>query len=278
MSQSLSIPSPSLVSPPVPLAAPSLPSQGCYVGVCPSLFSRLKGQGPAVASTILSALLPRIPLHVPVCLMVADWLEGYSLALFTYNSLSAGQARALRDGDQIMQYLRDALAVFPDAQRQRVRLVRWQQVVAEDASYPEETAAVQAFLRSEEGRHARRILEDMAAQFVLARKGQRTLKEERVQYAEAYLQAEVVPLMRGLRGLDHRHQPCAYLTHYHPILATQQAGSVAIRNFQELFRELVASESLSRYFKSAPLSQNQDLELEPRGDGTFATRLRPWNS
>lgn len=278
MSQSLSTPSLSLF-PPAPFPAPSLPSEGCYVGVCPSLFSRLKGQGPVVASTILSAVLPRIPLHVPVCLMVADWLEGYSLALFTYNTLPAGQSRAMRDGDQIVQYLRDALAAFPDAQRQRVRIVRWQQLVAEDPSYLEETAAIQAFLRSEEGRHARRILEDMAAQFVLARKGQRTLKEGRVQYAEAYLQAEVVPLMRGLRGLDHRHQSCAYLTHYHPILALQhEAAPVAIRNFQDIFRELVASEALSRYFKSAPLAQNQDLALEPRGDGTFATRLRPWNS
>jgi predicted metal-dependent hydrolase len=241
------------------------------------LFSKLKGQGPALASTILSALLPQIPLHVPVCVLVADWIEGYSLALFAYNSLSAGQARALRDGDQIVRYLRDALAAFPEVERRRVKIVRWQEMVGGDPSYHEETAALQSYLRSDEGRHVNQILQGMAAQFVQARQGLRTLKEGRIQYAEEYLQSEVVVLMRGLRGTDFHHQPCHYQTLYHPILAMQHdAECAAIGKFQEIFQHLVASSSLSRYFKPADLAFNCDLELEPREDGTFTTRSRPW--
>jgi hypothetical protein len=241
------------------------------------LFSKLKGQGPALASTILSALLPRIPLHVPVCVMVADWLEGYSLALFAYNSLSAGQARALRDGDQIVQYLREALAELPQAERRRVKLVRWREMVNEDPSYHEETAALQSYLRSGEGRHVHQIIEGMAAQFVQARQGLRTLKEGRIQYAKEYLESEVVALMRGIRGTDARHQPCHYQTLYHPILATQHdAESAAIGKFQEIFQRLAASSALSRYFQPTDLALNCDLELEPLEDGTFTTRIRPW--
>jgi hypothetical protein len=226
----------------------------------------------------LSALLPQIPLHVPVSLMVADWIEGYSLALFNYNSLAAGQARALRDGDQIVQHLRNALEAFPDAQRRRVKLVRWQEMVSEDPSYHEETAALEVYLRSDEGHQARRILEDMAAQFVQARKGQRTLKEERIKYAEQYLLSELLSLMRGLRGTDYRNQRCEYLVVYHPILAMQHdAETVAIERFQQIFQYILDSRALGPYFESKPLSCIHDLELEPQADGTFTTRLRPWN-
>jgi hypothetical protein len=279
MSYSLS--HPSLTSPlsSVPSPVPATPVQGCYIGICPSLFSKLKGQGPALASTILSAVLPQIPLHLPVCVMVADWLEGYSLALFAYNSLSAGQARALRDGDQIVQSLREALAAFPEVQRRRVKIVRWQEMVSGDPSYHEETAALRSYIRSDEGRHVRQILEDMAAQFVQAKQGLRTLKEGRIQYAEEYLQSEVVPLMRGIRGTDTHHQPCHYQTLYHPILAMQHdAESVAIGKFQEIFQHLIASRSSSRDFKASDLAFNCDLELEPTEDGTFTTRVRPWVS
>jgi hypothetical protein len=85
--------------------------------------------------------------------------------------------------------------------------------------------------------------------------------------------------MRGLRGTDRHHQPCHYQTLYHPILAMHHAAeSVAIGKFQEIFRHLVTSSSLSRYFKPADLAINCDLELEPREDGTFTTRLRPWDT
>jgi hypothetical protein len=216
---------------------------------------------------------------MPVSLMVADWIEGYSLALFHYNSLPSGHARALRDGDQLVQYLHDALAAFPEAQRQRVKLVRWQQMLGEDPSYQEETAAVRDYLRSEEGREANQILEDMAAQFVNARRGQRTLKEGRMEYSREYLRAELVALMRGLRGEDHRRQPCHYSTLYHPVLAMKQdAGSLAIGKFQEVFHHIRASRSLSRYFSSVTLARNHDLELEPGSDGSFTTRFRPWEA
>jgi len=274
---SLSFPSlPSTLSS-IPSPAPASPVQGCYIGICPSLFSKLKGRGQALASAILSALLPQIPPHVPVCVLVADWLEGYSLALFAYNSLSAGQARALRDGDQIVQYLREALAAFPEDERRRVKIVRWQEMVDADPSYHEETAALRSYLHSDEGRQVNQLIEGMAAQFVQARQGLRTLKEGRSLYAEEYLRSEVVPLMRGLRGTDARHQPCHYQTLYHPILATKHDDeAMAIGNFQTIFHHLVASSSLSRYFKPSDLAFNHDLELEPRDDGTFATRTRRW--
>jgi len=262
---------------PVPSPAAASPVRGCYIGLCPSLFSKFKGQGPALASAILSALLPRIPVHIPVCVMVADWIEGYSLALFAYNSLSAGQARALRDGDQIIQSLREALATFPEVERRRVKIVRWQEMVSGDPSYHEETAALQSYLRSDEGRYVNDIIEDMAAQFVQGKQGLRTLKEGRIQYAEAYLQSEVVALMRGIRGTDTRHRPCHYQTLYHPVLATHdEAGSIAIGKFQEIFQHLTASRALGKYFKPANLASNCDLELELNEDGTFTTRTRPW--
>ena len=261
-----------------PLSAAASRSTGCYIGICPSLFSKFKGQGATLASTILWALLPQIPLQVPVCLMVADWIEGYSLALFQYNSLSSGQARALRDGDQIVQHMNAALAAFPETQRQRVKLVRWKEMVDADPSYQEQTAAVQAFLRSDEGRQANQILEDMALRFVQARQGPRTLKEERIKYAEAYLQAEVVGLMRGLHGADTLHQPCHYGTHYHPVLATQQdAESVSIRNFQEVFRHILSSQAWKGLGKPTALARNYDLELEPKEDGTLSTHIRAWS-
>ncbi len=247
------------------------------MGICPSLFARLKGQGSAVASAILSALLPQIPLHVPVSLMVADWIEGYTLALFTYNSLDAGRARALRDGDQIVQHLRDALAAFPEAQRRRVKIVRWQEMVSEDPSYPEETAALEAYLQSDEGHEARRILEDMAAQFVQARRGLRTLKEERIKYAEEYLRSELIALMRGLRGTDHRNQRCEYRVLYHPILAMHyDAETGVIGKFQQIFRHILGSRAMGHYFESKSLLPIYDLELEPREAGTFTSRIRPW--
>jgi hypothetical protein len=230
-----------------------------------------------VSSAILSALLPQIPLHVPVSLMVADWIEGYTLALFNYNSLDAGHARALRDGDQIVQHLRDALAAFPEAQRRRVKIVRWQEMVSEDPSYPEETAALEAYLQSDEGHEAHRILEDMAAQFVQARRGLRTLKEERIKYAEEYLRSELISLMRGLRGTDHRNQRCEYRVLYHPVLAMHHdAETVLIEKFQRIFRHILGSQAMGHYFESKPLLPIYDLELEPQEAGTFTSRIRPW--
>ena len=241
-----------------------------YVGVCPSLFSRLKRKfiPEVLAARIVDATLSSIPGGTPVVFLLADGHERYTLALFDYNSVDAAAARAHEDGLKLQGAFDEAISASPRANRDwpsgAIRVLHWAQMLQLDPSYSAQTAYVRCLLNHDEKLQC--ALQRLACSFVVHRKGERTWRPERIEFAQRYVLEELVALLRGLRITLSEGEELPPHTKPQQKNSNQKKSSARKSDSRDAADASPSSSSSSSSSRSGPTSCGDD---EPELDGMW---------